>query len=74
MIINNFDVISIPITPTEADSPLSIDANAVATFERATKGFKVIRRRYPKIAENISCINHPELTQSHFLNFRREFS
>ena len=48
MIIDNFNIVYIPVTPGETDTPLPVDANAVLTLSVSVQGFKMIARRDPK--------------------------
>ncbi len=49
MVIHNFDIAHIAIFPSEANSPLIIDANAVLPLPVAFQRFKLIAGRLPEI-------------------------
>jgi hypothetical protein len=42
VIVDDLDVVSISAGPTETDSPLVVDANAVLTYALAEKFFEVV--------------------------------
>ena len=42
MIINNFDIVDIPVTPGKADTPLQVNPNAVLPFTVSVQSLKVI--------------------------------
>jgi len=50
VIIHDFYIVGIAITPDKADAPLGVDADAVLPFPIAFEYFQVIARRRPQIA------------------------
>jgi hypothetical protein len=51
MVIHNFNIVRISITPGEADAPLVIDSNTVAPRAVAFQPFQLISRRHAKILQ-----------------------
>jgi hypothetical protein len=51
MVIDNFNVVRIAITPDEAQPPLVIDADAVLSGAVAGQRLQVVGRRLPEILQ-----------------------
>jgi len=51
VVIHNLDVMSIAVTPDEADAPLIIDPNAVRPRAAAFQGFKLVSGRHAKVPQ-----------------------
>ncbi len=51
MIVDNFHVVGVTVSPREAYTPLGVDANAVLTGTIATEFLKTIGRRHAKIIQ-----------------------
>lgn len=51
MIVHNFDVVYVVLSPKETDSPLIIDPNAVLALTIATESLKTISRRNSEIGK-----------------------
>jgi hypothetical protein len=62
MIVDDFDLMSGTFEPDEADSPLTVDANAVLPLAVAPKCLQTISRRRRKIAELRCRFQHPQLS------------
>ena len=71
MIINNLNIVCILILPSETDSPLIINANAVLPFSIPGQGFKLVSKRDSKVLDCRAAIQHPELSECDFLNIVR---
>ena len=54
MVINNFDTVRAAICPTEANTPLIVDSNAVLTRTIALECLKMIAGWNPQIIKPIS--------------------
>jgi hypothetical protein len=54
VVIYYFDVEGIPFVPPKTDSPLIINANAVAPFTASRQLLKPITRRKPQVAKGLS--------------------
>ena len=67
MIVDDFYIVRIPVSPTKADSPLVVDAYAVLTFPVAAELLETIRWWNTKVIECISRIQNQELPQRNAL-------
>lgn len=63
MIVDDLDVVSIVADPTEADSELVVDANAVLTEPIASELLEAIGWRDFQVDESRGCIEHREFAQ-----------
>ncbi len=72
MIVHDFDLIRMTVSPLEADTPLVVDANAVLPFPRPAKFFESIGGRGAQITQRRGVVKHPELAQGYLLNLGRE--
>jgi hypothetical protein len=52
MIINNLNMISIPVLPLETYPPLIIDADTMLSFSITGQGFKLVGRGDPKVLDS----------------------
>jgi hypothetical protein len=62
VVIHNLNVISIPITPGEADAPLIVDPNTVRPGAISPEQFKLVSRRHAKILQQPCLMQVQELT------------
>ena len=53
MIINDLDIVSVPLAPTEANAPLFVDPNAILSLPVASQFLKAISRRDTKIIQSL---------------------
>jgi hypothetical protein len=51
VVVHQFDVVGIPVTPGKANTPLVVEANAVRTFPIAPEAFQMVARRDAQIFE-----------------------
>jgi hypothetical protein len=65
VVIHNFYIVSIAITPDKADAPLVVDADAVLPFPIAFHCFQAIARRRPQIAKVSGNIQLAQLSLGH---------
>lgn len=72
MIIDYFDIVCVSLTPTETNSPLIIDSDAVLPFTISAQLFKTISRGYAQVPYLNRGINHEKLPEGNPLNIRRE--
>jgi hypothetical protein len=73
VIIHDFHVVGIAITPNKADVPLVVDADAVPPFSIASQSFQAIPWRRPQITELGGNIQLPQLTLGHALEGPKAF-
>ncbi|HEX4293801.1 MAG TPA: hypothetical protein VHZ29_06685 [Rhizomicrobium sp.] len=57
MIIHDFHVPGIAVTPPEIDSPLIVDTNAVSARPIAFQAFQAVSRPAPKVINRNGCIH-----------------
>ncbi len=63
VVVHDFDVRSIPVPPDEADPPLIVDPNTVATSPVAAQFLQPVGRRYRQIFQTLRRIQHDELAK-----------
>jgi hypothetical protein len=68
MIIDDFDVKCVTVTPLETDPPLLVDPNAVLALAIALQSLKLIRARNRKVFQISSRIQLLQLHQCPLLN------
>jgi hypothetical protein len=51
VIIHDLDIVCVPFTPNEAETPLVIDPNAVLSLSVAVQGFQTISRRRHQVSQ-----------------------
>jgi hypothetical protein len=68
MVINDFNIICIALYPGETDAPLIVDADAVLSFPIPAESFQSISRRYAKVIDAGSSIDHSKFSQGSLLN------
>jgi hypothetical protein len=64
MVIHNFHIAHIAIFPSEANSPLTIDANAVLPLTVAFQRFKLIAGRLPEILKGSDTMQIEQLRRA----------
>lgn len=67
MIIDNFDLMGIPISPNKTQPPLFIDANTVLSLAPAFQKLKKIGRWNPQVANSDGIIQHTQLSSRNIL-------
>jgi hypothetical protein len=72
VIVHDLDVVSIAVSPAEADPPLIVDPDAVLSSTVAAESFQSVPRWYSEILKVHSGIQHPELAQRRVLRGRPE--
>jgi len=73
MVIHEFHLLRIALTPDEAYPPLVIDADAVLSGPAAFQGFQPVARRCQQIAQLPCPVQELELAPGGVLNVRRQF-
>jgi hypothetical protein len=73
MIVYDFNIVSVPLTPTEADTPLVIDPNAVLSLPVSSQFLKAISWRDKKIIQLLRRIRQEQFPLSDAPQIRREF-
>jgi hypothetical protein len=51
VVVDDFYVVGVAVTPSETDTPLVVDPDAVLAFAIAFEGFEPIGRRYAQIIQ-----------------------
>jgi hypothetical protein len=72
VVIDNFYVVGISVTPVETDTPLVIDANAVLALPIPVKRFETVCRRNTQVLERNRPIQHAKSSKSRPLDILRE--
>jgi hypothetical protein len=72
VVVDDFDVVRIPGSPTEADTPLLVDPNAVLTSPAAAEPLKPVSRWTSEVIEGLGRIQHEQLSVSGPLKGRRK--
>lgn len=74
MVVANFDIVSIPINPSEAYSPLIVDPDRMLAFPIAPQLLQPIAWRYTQVPEIVSRVNRHQLSPGPFHDVWRERS
>lgn len=61
MIVADFDIERVPLSPSQADPPLIIDADRMLSFTFPLERFKPIARRHTQIRKDVSCVDRHQL-------------
>ena len=61
MVIDNLNFVRVARTPTKADPPLSVDADAVLPGSVPLQLFKSVRRGYAQVIKRRRSVEHAEL-------------
>jgi len=61
MVVNNLDLVRVPVPPAETNAPLIIDANTVLTRAVSFEFLQAIARRDSQVLELLGGINETEL-------------
>ena len=67
MIIDNFNIVDVPVAPSKTDTPLPVDANAVLTFTVPVQSFKMIARRNPQGLQICDRLKHIHINDNYRL-------
>jgi len=73
MIIYDFNIVSVSLAPTEADTPLVIDPNAVLSLPVSSQFLKAISWRDKKVIQLLRCIQQEQFPLRGAPQIRREF-
>jgi len=71
MVVSDFHIPGMAITPTETNAPLSVDADTPLASPVAPQGFQTVSRRYFQVFRASCGIQKPEFVESPGLDFRR---
>jgi hypothetical protein len=63
VVVDDLDVIRVPVLPAKADAPLIVDANAVLARAVAFELFESVARRNTQVLELLGGINEANLTE-----------
>ena len=74
MVVRDFHVVCIAVTPSEANAPLVIDADAVLALSVPRQLFEPIAGRHTQILHAARVVEHAQLTQGRLLNAVRQLS
>lgn len=72
MIIHDFNLAGVALTPQKADPPLFIDANAVPAFAVAFERFQVVARRHGQLLQLGGRVQEQQFASGAALKVRRE--
>jgi hypothetical protein len=72
MVIADFDIFGLSISPMEADAPLVVDPDRVLTAPVAGERLQPIARRGPQILQTLSPVDKTQLLQRRSLDVGRE--
>jgi hypothetical protein len=72
VIVDDLDLICVPIAPLETDTPLVIDANAALTRSVPRQLFESIPGWHPEILERLGSVEDREFPESDSLQIPRE--
>ena len=65
MVIDDLDVVSIGILPTETDTPLIVDTDTVLPRAITFEFLEPVPRRHPKVVERLGGVHGDKLPQHH---------
>lgn len=71
MVVGEFDVVGVAVTPNEADAPLFIHANRILAGPVTPEGFQVVARRDARILKNHQGVQQRELAHRPLEDIRR---
>lgn len=72
MIVGDLDIVDTFVLPSENDSPLIVDANAVLAGSISAKDFEPIGWRCGQVAKGDRSIQHKKLPKGYRLNIWRK--
>ncbi len=72
MIIYDFNIVGVIVSPVETDPPLVIDSNGILPTPIPFELFQPIGRRHPQILQARCAIEHAQLTQCDSLEVTRQ--
>jgi hypothetical protein len=61
VVVHDFDVIGIRVSPSKANPPLVVDSNAVLASPIASQGFEAITGRHPEVLKRHRGVQHQQL-------------
>ena len=67
MVVDQFDIVRVAVTPGEADAPLVVDTDTVLPRALGGQLFQTVTGRYAQISERIGRIDRDELAKHHSL-------
>lgn len=73
MVVGDFNVVSIPVLPAEANSPLLVDPDAVLSFPVAVKLFQTVSGRDTQVIQSERCVELIQLHNGPAEKLRRKF-
>ena len=68
MVINDFDLVRIPVFPDETDAPLVVNANTMLSGPLPFQAFKPVARRHPQILKTFRTVKTKQFAQRGSLN------
>jgi hypothetical protein len=72
VIVDDLYIVGIAISPSEANSPLVVNANAVLAHPLASKSLEPIAGWHSQVLGSRRCIQHSELPERHILHIPPE--
>jgi len=70
VVINNFNLVGVPVQPHKTNSPLIVDANAVLTSPIAAQSFQSIARWHTQKIQRGRSVQLLQLAQRHSSDIR----
>jgi hypothetical protein len=71
MVVRNFNVRAIAVTPDKTNTPLIVDTNAVLSSAPAFKRFKPIPWWYQQVSQSGGIVQHPQFPARGMLHIER---
>ena len=72
VVIDDFHVVGVAVSPTEADAPLIVNPDAVLAFALPLQGFEPIGRRNAQIIQHGGVAQHAQFASCHGLDIGRQ--
>src|SRR3954447_483473 len=72
VVVDDLDLVSVPIAPLEADPPLVVDTDAVLARPLAAQALQPVPRGDLEILKSLGVVQHPKLPTRHLLNVARQ--
>jgi hypothetical protein len=72
VVVDDLDVVCVAAEPTEANTELVVDADAVLAEPIADQLFKTVRWRNLQVGKSGSCVEHDKFAEGNALKIRRE--
>lgn len=73
MVVNDFDLVSIPFCPNKADTPQFIDSNAPLPLAIFLESLQMIGRRWSQVVEGSGNVERDQFSTGTDLNTLRKF-